>query len=50
MRSLKSLTAVTLFSFVAPAYAQQQLTEGVIEYAISINSPEVAGAEAAGTA
>lgn len=45
MHLLKSLTAVTLFSFVAPAYAQQKLTEGTIEYAISINGPAAEAGE-----
>ena len=48
MQFLKSLTAVTLFTFVAPVYAQQKLTEGTIEYAISINGPAATGSEEAG--
>lgn len=50
MQFLKSLTAVTLLSFVVPAYAQQKLTEGTIEYAISINGPAAeTGSGEAGT-
>lgn len=49
MQFLKSLTAVILSFIIIPAYAQQKLTEGTIEYTISINGPDVPGAEGAGT-
>lgn len=43
MQFLKSLAAAALIGTTLPAYAQQKLTEGTIEYNISINGPAAPG-------